>query len=114
MTAAGEEGLLVHECTHAAVDQQEVIKTVFRLDNEIMAFMAQALYVLNKGGRFTSTDPAMLQEASTVAEKIKDKPGASLSSDDVAGLAAAIKGDADYKAIKKNPKLKDKNDGVPL
>jgi hypothetical protein len=96
----GEEALIVHECTHAVVSQRAGSPGVSRLDEEILAYLAQALYVLNNERYFTAQAPTILQEAFALAETIKDQPGAPLSVQDVAKLGAAIKEHADYAGMK--------------
>jgi hypothetical protein len=109
----GEKNTLVHECTHAAIDQQGSPKTISRVDNEILAYVAEALFVRLSGSVILpGSDPTALA-AQVVANKIKDTPGSSLSSDDAAALAQALKNDHPYAYLKKRL-VTDTNDGIPF
>jgi hypothetical protein len=108
-----EKATLVHECTHAAIDQQGSPKTISRVDNEILAYLTEALFVrLSGSALLPGSDPTALA-AQVVADKIKDQPGSSISSDDAAALVKALNDDPLYAWLKTRV-VTDTNDGIPF
>ncbi len=100
--AVDMEGLIVHECTHAACDIGKIKLTVG--DSEALAFVAQCLFFyyraekdLKSGSvRPTFADP-VLKAAWDVAMKVKEPRSIDLSRADIQPLLTAIAGHKLYK-----------------
>jgi hypothetical protein len=110
-TALAEQAVIVHECTHAAIDQQRSPRTIRGGDGEIVAYIAQALFVTYSGQKFGSGN-RLFDAAQEVADSIKDKPGASLSVVEVARLANAITNSPAY-GVTAASRI-ETSDGVPF
>jgi hypothetical protein len=73
---------IVHECTHAAIDQMLQHPTIFRRSNEVIAYVAAALFNLYEGNPFdamalpaTRSSRPSLVAAQTIAGDIANRPG---------------------------------------
>jgi hypothetical protein len=112
-TVFSEKSTIVHECTHAAVDQQGSPKTISRVDNEILAYVAQALFVRLSGSIILPGSGPTALAAQDVANKIKDQPGSSLDANDAARLKQTLVTEPLYASLKTRS-LTDTNNGIPF
>lgn len=94
------EALIVHECSHAAMDI--AAKTVRVSHSEAAAYVAQCLYfyfrneaAFSSGARTPTFASAILTAAWDVATKARANP--KLADDDIAPLLTAIANDSTYK-----------------
>jgi hypothetical protein len=89
---------IVHECTHSAIDQMRQHPTILRRSNEVMAYVAGALFNINDGTPF---DPNALPAAHparpsflaahTIARNSASRPGTTIGTQiDVANLERAL------------------------
>ena len=93
---------IVHEATHAIQDSQLSGKTVWRLDDEATAYIAEWLFVLhastNRDRLISKPDPndAIEVTALEIARTLADKPGASPDPAAMRRLGDAIFYDPNY------------------
>jgi hypothetical protein len=112
---AGEERMsLVHEATHAVLDfQRQNVLTA--LEQEMVAYVAGALYNRYAGLPYTNASDALWVAADRVAAGVAAQPGAMVPpSGDAAALRAAILADPTYVHLRRNPGLRWRNDGIAL
>lgn len=136
-----ERSSIVHECVHVCVDGQATAPTpgarfrfgVNALNNEIAAYIAGHLYMiyeaeaveqrqLKRDGisvTVTVNTPPNKKSihacARIVAQKLRDKPGATVPDDaDLANLRAAILASTSYADLKQDPNKIDGSPGIRL
>ena len=89
---------IVHECTHAAIDQMRQHPTIFRRSDEVIAYVAAALFNINEGIPFNASalPPAhpsrpSFVAAHTIATNVARRPGGTIGSQtDIRNLETAL------------------------
>jgi hypothetical protein len=106
---------IVHECTHAAVDQLRRARHILYRSNEVLAYVGGALFNAYEGNPFTPAPTGVYAAARVVAANIKDSPGAIIGAPaDVQALETAITQDAAYSFLKTRPHTMTTNSGLRL
>jgi hypothetical protein len=106
---------LVHECTHAVFDMVQRHPTINALSNEIMAYIAGALFNLNAGRPYSNASDQVWTAADRVAADVWRRNGGVVGPEAaVLALRQAILADPTYGHLRRNPQLHWQNDGVAL
>jgi hypothetical protein len=112
---AWERMSIVHECTHAITDQMRRHPTILARSDELMAFVAEALFNRYEGSPFAMPAGGIFGIADRIARGIQNTPGAILGPPaDIQALQAAITQSPTYDFIRNNPGFKYHNSGLPL
>jgi len=107
--------IIVHECTHAAVDQMRRARQILYRSNEVLAFVGGALFNAYEGDPYATVAGDVYDFARVVAANIKDTPGALISTPaDVQALENAITQNAAYTFLKTRPHTMIRNSGLRL
>ena len=118
---------ILHECVHALRDAYGErllmpggpVKT-FSLAEEAAAYLAGALFYIDENPNSATTLPNFVQqiqvfrEAHTLALSVRGRRGTTVTSSESQALKDAIKNNPAYAAIKANPNLMYRNNGVSL
>lgn len=113
--AAYERMSLVHECTHAIFDMVRRHPTINALSNEMVAYVAGALFNLNSGRPYANDSDHIWKAANDVAVYVSRRGGGIIGPENaVSALREAILADRTYRHLKRNPHLTWRNDGVAL
>jgi hypothetical protein len=106
---------IVHECTHAAVDQLRRAHRILYRSNEVLAYVGGALFNAYEGDPFAPPPAGIYGAARVVAANIKDTPGAVIGTPaDVQALQTAITQSATYSFLQTRPSTTVTNSGLPL
>jgi hypothetical protein len=107
---------LVHECTHAAVDQMRRHHHILYRSNEVLAYVGGALFNVYEGNPFAAaTSGGIWAAADRIAQNIKDRPGDIIGTHaDVQALETAITQSATYNFLQSRPRTMVRNSGLPL
>lgn len=113
---AWERRSIVHECTHAVVDQMRRHHHILYRSNEVLAFVGDALFNVYEGSPFAAaTAGGIWAAANRIAQNIKNRPGSIIgSAADVQALEAAITQSPTYSFLRSRPRTMVRNSGLPL
>jgi hypothetical protein len=110
-----ERMTIVHECTHAAVDQMRRAPRVLYRSNEVLAYVGGTLFNLYEGRPYAPWAGSVSIVAERVANAIKDSPGAIIGpAADVQALETAITNSATYTFLRRRPHTMTRNSGLPF
>jgi hypothetical protein len=106
---------IVHECTHAIVDQIRRAPRVLYRSNEVLAQVGGALFNVYEGTPFVPTTGDIFDLARTIANNIKNTPGAVIgTAADVQALENSITQNPAYTFLQSRPRTMVRNSGLPL
>lgn len=112
--AAEERMSLVHEATHAVLDFARQNR-ITALENEMIAYIAGALFNLNAGRPYANASDALWLASDRIAARLVGRPGAVAgTANDLLALDKTIRMDPTYSHLRRNPLLRWRNDGIAL
>ena len=122
---------IVHEVTHAILDSYGKKYALFRLDNEMIAYIASAMYNINCGSPFLANKGTILYEADELVKKIYENEIESKNNGinifykffsynisksnhktNIYPLRMAIKNSSTYSSLMSNPALTYADNGI--